>query len=157
MLSENSAGRIVHFLAIGDPAALARYLVACLPAGGDLEPMREIMARWTPEFRAYALEVAPWLAGERLAHPNRPDPSGRILALLAAAGPQGVALSSFRMPPADRDQALEALIATRRVIREHRRTNGRPIDVYRLAEHARGVVPADHGDPFAFRPTPLNL
>lgn len=151
MLQPSSIARLAVFVAQGDGEGLRRYLVATLPAGGPLEPVHEALGALTPEFRALALEVAPWLAGDRVGF----DPGARILARLRLAGREGVTLAELRSNEF-RDQALEALVASGQVIREHRQTGGRPADVYRLAEFAAGIMPADHDDPFAFRPVPID-
>lgn len=155
MLSENAAARISLFIANGDSDGLARYLVPCLPAGSPLNPVHDLLNRWSPEFRGFALKVVPWLAEDRV--PRLQSAADRIRGVLVAAGRQGVALSGFKMERAERDHALDSLIRSGEVIREHKRTDGRPSDIYRLAKFADGITPADHDDPFSFRPKRLAL
>lgn len=151
-LAEAVVMRIAYLIAKDDPDELAHYLKACLPAGLPLDPVREALGTLRPEFRALAREVAPWLAEESLEAPT----GELIVSALAKAGAAGLTLSDLRLEKRrDRGQVLEALIRSGRVIREHVRTGGRPADRFRLAENAAGVVPADHDNPFAFRPAPL--
>lgn len=150
-LAESSIARLTHFVAQGDGEGLRRYLVACLPAGAPLDPVREALGTLTPKFRDLALDVAPWLADDRL---GPIDATARLLDRFRLAGRDGVTLGDLN-PGEGRDQALEALIASGQVIRERKRTGGRPADVFRLAEFAEGIMPADHRDPFAFKPARL--
>jgi hypothetical protein len=154
MLTETALARLALHVAKEDDEGLRRYLVHSLPAGGRLEPVHEALAGLSPEFRALALKVAPWLGDDRLGDKGAAD---RILEVLRSAGREGVPLAGLRIDRGrDRAQALEGLISSGQVVREHRLTGGRPADIYRVAEFAVGVTPADHNDPFAFRPVPID-
>lgn len=156
MLQPSSVARLAAFVALGDGEGLARYLGSVLDRSGDLAPVRETLGTFTPEFRALALDLAPWLASDRLAHPDRVDPAERILEVLGKAGREGMKLSELtKRVGGDRDAAITALVLSGRVVKSWERNGGRPAAVYRLAEHAAGIIPADHGDPFAFRPAPI--
>lgn len=151
-----SLDRFSGFVARGDADGLSRYLVACLPAGAPLEPVREVLARdFTAEFQALAYQVAPWLAEARI--DRRGSARKRILAKLHEAKADGVALSQLSQVGPDRNDVLEAMIRSGEVVRERRTTGGRPGDRYRLAEHAAGITPADNENPFAFKPRPLDF
>lgn len=48
------------------------------------------------------------------------------------------------------------MVTARVVVIARKKTKGRTADVFRLAEYAAGVVPANLAqDPFAFRPAPF--
>lgn len=147
-LTTSQACLVAH-LATGD-AAGARRLFAGMR---EPEAAREaLLANVLPDHMAAFVRIAPWLMEpvDKL--------STRILAALDAAGRAGLTRTQLRtkvsrVDPVERDETLDRLIRARDVHIERPRTGGAKREVFRLADHARGIWPANiNADPGAYRP-----
>jgi hypothetical protein len=151
ILSEKILSRIACLVATGDGEGLRNYLGYVLPSARELKILREAMPRrFTSEFCRLAIEVAPWIEGDSLAHPTKVAPADRIRQALREAGTQGLRRGELGRIVGESPVAVDDLVAAGEVVGALERGNGPPATRYYLAENAAGVVPIDHDrNPFA--------
>jgi hypothetical protein len=159
-LSDAILQRLAFHVVTGDEDGAEAYLLS-LPRC-DREPVSVrsmIEQRCLPEFVALARSVLPWLWSADA--DGVIDAKRRVRCELRLARAEGRTASDLaarfrRIPPQLLRQALAEMVQARDLVLERRATRGRAAGLYRLAEFAGGIVPANiMEDPFAFRPKPL--
>jgi hypothetical protein len=153
-MTENSFNQLILRLAAGHEEAARNYLLRLPREQRVPKLVREGLAdRVAPEVMEYFLQLAPWLNSDDV-----DDAPQRIRSALQAVRRAGLSRSELRakvagVEPERIRQVLDAMVQSREVHIERKRTAARSADVFRLSEFARGIIPANEGeDPFAFQP-----